>query len=501
MNLKAKALCSVFLTAAVGLAGCSTPALQAPPAPAPEGPVTLFKNDFMNKAIHLIVENSIVNPKHEDLAKAAIAGVRRELGANYAGYSDDQIRAVIDDPSDTQREQIIEAALSAALGSISPHDIYMSGKSVKDAFAGFSRIRGIGAHLIGDPATGGLMIEEVAEYGPALRAGLRAGDVITAVDDVAINGDIMRGVDMIRGEDGTRVNLTVARMGEAVPRIVSIERGAFMFKPVLHKLIDDVAYIRLRDFKSRKAGELIKEAVDDMREARGGRPLKGYILDLRGNPGGLVMEAAEIADHFIDSEDGISLHVKGKKVSYDEKLTPGDILGGAPLVVLINDESASASELLAGALQDHKRAIIIGTQSYGKGSVQTTTYLSMVDKSRDDAVRVTSGLYFLPSGASIQGYGITPDVLVKNVAPVRNEHERDMKNAIPNPTEALAKARQTSESCTVNAGLKGNAVPETLRELRGLPDKTLLCAYDYLRRTTMYSQTQTVPPRTLARQP
>ena len=485
MLLTPKTLCAAFLAASCVIgSGCSTHTPYQPPV---KQEFAYFKNDLMNKSITLIAQGSIRDPKPEDLAKAAIDGVRKSLGTSYSNFSDKQIKAIIDDQTSAGHEKIFITAVTAAAESLSPHDVYMSGSSVKEYFIGIKTMRGIGVTLIGDPDTNGLMIEEIADVGPEERLQLHSGDVITAVDGTPIAGDMVHGLDMIRGEEGTAVMLTVIPASQKTSVQIKVTRGAFQFNPVLSKLIDDVAYIRLRDFQGFAVAKLIEEAIVNMQKESAGRPIKGYILDLRGNVGGLVSAATRIADNFIDSNGGLSFHVQGKKVSYDEKLKPGDILKGAPIVVLINDESASASEILSGVLQDYKRATVIGTQSFGKGSIQTTEYLSYFDKSRNDAVRITSGLYFLPSGASPQRYGIIPDILVENVGPVRNDHEREMANAIPNPAEALSKDRHPSAGCKMNPDLRDADVPQTMRELRGLPDKALICAVDYLRHTTTYS--------------
>ena len=496
MAFATRQLCALFLSTACALgAGCSTTPPPAAPQDTPP-PDSLFKNEFMNKAMAMIAAESILAPHENDLARIAIDGIQRALEPTEGLHTPTEIIAMIDDPAtDPARyKKMVAIALQSVLESLSPHDRYVSEDEVTRSFAGFSRMRGIGVHLLGDRDSGGLMIEEVAEYGPAQRAGLQAGDIILAVDGQDINGDMAGGIGMILGEDGTPITLRIKRAGQTEAITVALKRGPFVFDPTPYRLIDDVAYIRLRDFHSTKAGERIESAIETMNAARQGQPMAGYILDLRGNTGGRVTEAHEIIDNFIDATNGISFSFKGRKISYEEKLTPGDILHGAPLVVLINDESASASELLAGAMQDHHRATIIGTRSFGKGTVQSKEYLRRFDNTRNDAVLITTGLYYLPSGASIQNIGIMPDIQVANVAPIRAEHERDYPGALPNPAPDQAYARQKPPAiCTVDYNVRMGRVAPDLSDFRGKPDKALLCAYDHLRKASQYTQTTPAP--------
>ncbi|WP_435640926.1 S41 family peptidase [Micavibrio aeruginosavorus] len=504
MAFTAKKLCALFLASAcvlgsgcgsIGPAPSDTNAQKT--APAEPVPTQYFKYDLMNKLLDEVAKESIVNPKIDDMIRGAIKNVRETRGPDHVRDTDAQIKAMIDGEGVTkeEHEKIVIDAIIGAMSSVSPHDYYITPDEVREAIIGKSSLKGIGIIYQDEKRIGGLIIEDTADDGPAKAAGIKRGDIITKVENISVAGKFNDAANMILGDIGTPVTLTFIPAGEKEEKTVTLKRSVVTFSAVRHKVIDgDIGYIRLRNFSDRDAFNTINDAIRSMNEAHRSNPLRGYILDLRNNPGGLVYLAARIANGFIDAESGVSVIVENKKYTYDEKVTPGDILNGAPLVVLVNDASASAAEILSGALQDHKRATIIGTQSFGKGSVQSTIYLSRLGEDRDDAVRVTTALYRLPSGTWLQGYGVMPDILVEGVEARLKEHERDKDRMIKNPDAEKAAARKAGSLCRVRDDLGTDIANDDLRLFSGGPDKILLCAVDHLRRSSEYTITRPNTP-------
>jgi carboxyl-terminal processing protease len=243
---------------------------------------------------------------------------------------------------------------------------------------------------------------------PAARAGVMASDLIIKLDDKSVKGmTLNEAVGIMRGKPNTSIKLTIVREGEPKPLIINITREIIRVKSVKKRMLESgYGYVRITNFQSRTTTDLLKAISDLQKEAR----LKGMILDLRNNPGGVLNGAVGVSDAFID--DGLIVYTEGRidDSSHRFLATPGDSLNGAPLVVLINGGSASASEIVAGALQDHKRAIILGTKSFGKGSVQTIQELR-----NGSAVKLTTARYFTPHGRSIQATGIEPDIKLSTV--------------------------------------------------------------------------------------
>ncbi|KTD21323.1 S41 family peptidase [Legionella londiniensis] len=322
----------------------------------------------------------------------------------------------------TDDKELFDNAIRGMLSGLDPHSTYLNEEDFKDL------------QTATNGEFGGLGIEVTMEEGlvkvvtplvdsPAFKAGIKAGDYIIQLDDQSVQGMSLKdAVNLMRGKEGTTIELTVLRKGESKPLSFTLVRENIQIKSVKSKLLDNqYGYIRLTQFQALTSKDM-KQAIDQLKQQAGGE-LKGLILDLRNNPGGLLDSAIQISDAFIHNDQ------KGEeeKIVYTEgrlpgsKFTalasPGDILNNAPIVVLINNGSASASEIVAGALQDNKRAIIIGTQSFGKGSVQTVLPL---DSKR--GIKLTTALYFTPSGRSIQARGIIPDIVVEEVeVPVKKD--------------------------------------------------------------------------------
>lgn len=307
----------------------------------------------------------------------------------------------VDEVSD---EKLIEAAIQGMLSSLDPHSSYMNPEAYNDMR---TTTRG---------KFGGLGIEVTMEGGyvkvvspidgtPAERAGIQAGDLITHLDGEPVLGlTLSDAVDKMRGAIGTSITLTVLREGEE-PFDVSITRDEIKIQSVRSEAKENVGYIRITSFSEPTEAELNK-AVQEMKKQIG-ENLAGYVVDLRNNPGGLLDQAVAVSDAFLERGEIVSTRGRHEETAQRFNAEPGDIAGGQPIVVLINGGSASASEIVAGALQDHRRAILVGTKSFGKGSVQT-----IIPLGRDGAMRLTTQRYYTPSGRSIQAKGIEPDIEV-----------------------------------------------------------------------------------------
>jgi carboxyl-terminal processing protease len=302
-------------------------------------------------------------------------------------------------------EQLVEAAIQGMLSDLDPHSSYLDADSFQDMQV---QTRG---------EFGGLGIEVTMENGlvkvvspidgtPAFRAGVESGDLITHLDGEAIMGlDLSEAVDMMRGPVGTAITITVRR-GDQDPFDITIERDVITVQSVRSRLEGDIGYVRITAFNEQTMPGL-EEAVATFKEEMGDE-LGGLVLDLRNNPGGLLDQAVGVSDAFLDRGEIVSTRGRYEEDSSRYNARDGDLVEGLPMVVLINGGSASASEIVAGALQDHRRAIIMGTKSFGKGSVQTIMPLGSAG-----AMRLTTARYYTPSGRSIQAKGIEPDILVE----------------------------------------------------------------------------------------
>ena len=303
-------------------------------------------------------------------------------------------------------KELIEAAINGMLSSLDPHSSYMNADSFADMQV---QTRG---------EFGGLGIEVTLENGlvrvvspiddtPAARAGIQPGDFITHLDGEPVLGlTLAEAVDLMRGEVGTDITLTILR-GEAEPFDVTLQRAVITIQSVRSRLEEpNIGYIRITSFSEKTDTELQK-AIAELQEEAGGE-LIGFVLDLRNNPGGLLDQAIAVSDEFLDKGEIVSTRGRDDSNAQRYNAETGDVLNGLPMVVLINGGSASASEIVAGALQDHHRAILLGTQSFGKGSVQT-----IIPLQGEGAIRLTTARYYTPSGRSIQALGIVPDIEVE----------------------------------------------------------------------------------------
>ena len=298
----------------------------------------------------------------------------------------------------------MDAAINGLLQSLDPYSAYMSPETFENMQTETSReFGGLGIEV--GMEAGVVKVISPIDNTPASKAGIKAGDYIVKIEDIQVQGkSLMEAVNLMRGSVGSNIKLTVRRKGVKKAIIFDIKREIIQIQSVKSKLIDEnIGYIRLTSFNE-NSSQQIKKKINFLNK---NKKLKAYILDLRNNPGGLLSQAIKISDFFL--ENGEIVSTKSRKVSENSKwfAQKGDMINGKILVVLINYGSASASEIVAGALKDHKRAILIGENSYGKGSVQ-----SIIPLKNKGAIRLTISKYYLPSGKSISEVGVTPDIEV-----------------------------------------------------------------------------------------
>ncbi|MEM7745154.1 MAG: S41 family peptidase [Pseudomonadota bacterium] len=308
---------------------------------------------------------------------------------------------------DVDEQKLIEAAIEGMLTSLDPHSAYLPPKNFQDMR---EQTRG---------EFGGLGIEVTMENGfvkvvapidetPAANAGLEAGDLVTNIDGESVLGlSLSEAVDRMRGPVGSDIVITIVREGAEEPFDVTITRDTIKIRAVRARAEGDIAVLRITTFNEQTYDNL-EAAIEEMRGEIGEEKIKGYVVDLRNNPGGLLSQAIAVSDAFLDSGEIVSTRGRDLEEADRVNARPGDLTAGLPIVVLINEGSASASEIVAGALQDQRRAIILGAKSFGKGSVQTVMRLG-----EKGAMKLTTARYFTPSGRSIQALGIEPDILVE----------------------------------------------------------------------------------------
>lgn len=302
---------------------------------------------------------------------------------------------------------LLEYAIRGMLSGLDPHSAYLDAEEFHELQIGTSgEFGGLGIEV--GMEDGFVKVIAPIDDTPAQRAGIQAGDLIIRLDDTPVKGmSLNDAVKMMRGKRGTDITLTVVRQGVDKPFKVTITRDIIRVKSVKQRMLEPgFGYVRITNFQS-KTTQYLVEAIKELRKEAGGE-LYGLVLDLRNNPGGVLTGAVGVSDAFLD--EGLIVYTEGRvedaRLRYSA--SPGDLLDGAPLVVLVNEGSASASEIVAGALQDHQRAVIMGTKTFGKGSVQTILPLS-----EDTALKLTTARYFTPSGRSIQAEGIVPDIALR----------------------------------------------------------------------------------------
>lgn len=362
----------------------------------------------------------------------------------------------------TKDDALFDNAMRGMVSNLDPHSSYLDEDDLKDLqTATTGKFGGIGVEII--PESGYIKVISPLDDTPASKAGLKAGDLIIRIDNKLIKEMTMReAINLIRGKRGSYVALTILRKGEKKPLKILVKRDVIKVQTIKTKLLaPGYGYIRIAFFQTRAKQDL-ENAVKSLEKQSGGH-LKGLVLDLRNNPGGLLDAAIDVADSFLDLNrlnnkyNGLIVYTKGRIPKADVKAIAhqgGDLLPNVPMVVLINEGSASASEIVAGALQDYRRAIIMGTRSFGKGSVQT---VFPVDNT--SALKLTTALYYTPSGRSIQAMGIVPDVIVSNLAVNKNEgdeilmdplNENDLSGHLKNGSGKILKENLEESMKTAN---------------------------------------------------
>ena len=317
--------------------------------------------------------------------------------------------------------ELINAAINGMVSSLDPHSSYMDEKDFAD-FQTTTRgeFGGLGLEVSQDQDSGLVKVVTPIDDTPGSRAGIKSGDFISAIDGVSIEGlPLNEAVEKMRGAKDTKVTLTILRSGEKRPLDITLTRDIIRVESVKYEKKGDIAYIRSTSFSEKTVAGLQKAIADLKKQI--GPALRGYIIDLRNNPGGLLDQAINVCDDVLTGGEVVS--TRGRKPEDTQRYSAraGDITGGKPIIVLINEGSASASEIVSGALQDNHRATVMGVTSFGKGSVQTIIPLG---GQHGGALRLTTARYYTPSGRSIQATGIAPDIAVSNLTE-KDQVERD----------------------------------------------------------------------------
>ena len=365
----------------------------------------LLMGALMGASTVLLILNAST---YNSIANAAGADTYRQL--SIFGDIFERVRSqYVKEPKE---EDLIENAINGMLTSLDPHSSYLTAKDFDNM-----RVQTRGEF-------GGLGIEVTMEKElikvvtpiddtPAAKAGVLAGDLISKIDGENVRGlSLQNAVEKMRGPVNTPIVITVLREGAEKPIDITIIRAIIKVRAVHHRVEgEDIGYVRISSF-SEQTFDGLDKAIKKIREKVGDDKLKGFILDLRLNPGGLLDQAISVSDTFLDRGEIVSTRGRNADETRRYSARPGDSTGGKPVIVLVNGGSASASEIVAGALQDHKRATILGTRSFGKGSVQT-----IIPLGSNGALRLTTALYYTPSGTSIQGKGIKPDIKVNQPLP------------------------------------------------------------------------------------
>jgi carboxyl-terminal processing protease len=433
-----------------------------------------------------VILTSQVGPLIADTASAD-SSVYEQL--DLFGDIFERIRGQYVEPVET--EKLVEAAINGMLTSLDPHSSYLSAKDFEDM-----QVQTKGEF-------GGLGIEVTQEEGfvkviapmdgtPADKAGIKAGDYITHVNGEAILGlTLDQAVEMMRGPIGSEIVITVVREGTPDPFDVSIIRDKIKLTAVKGRVVGKIAVLRITTFNDQTTPGLRDELKKAIEQLGGKENLEGVVIDLRNNPGGLLNEAISVSDDFLETGEIVSTRGRNPQDGERFNAKPGDLIDGKPIVILINGGSASASEIVTGALQDHHRAIVVGTKSFGKGSVQT-----LIPLKGDGAMRLTTARYYTPSGRSIQALGISPDIVVKqpDKPPVDpNAKEPASETAAKTRSEADLRGAITNDSMTEDEKrqyLEEQTAAEESAKLRD-EDYQLAYAVDILKGLTTLAPTET----------
>ncbi|WP_378947266.1 S41 family peptidase [Mesorhizobium sp. ANAO-SY3R2] len=369
----------------------------------------------MMRKLSLLLAGALMGASAMSLVQGAPGSIANAAGSEtyrqLAIFGDifERVRGQYVTPPD--EKSLVENAINGMLTSLDPHSSYMNAEAAKDM-----RVQTKGEF-------GGLGIEVTMENElvkvitpiddtPASKAGVLAGDYISKIDGDEVRGMTLNdAVEKMRGLINTPIKLTILREGADKPIELTIKRDIIKVKAVKYRVENDVGYMKITSFTEKTYDDL-EDAIKQIKKQIPEDKLKGFVLDLRLNPGGLLDQAVSVSDAFLDRGEIVSTRGRDPKDITRFDARPGDDIDGVPLIVLVNGGSASASEIVAGALQDHRRATVVGTQSFGKGSVQT-----IIPLAENGALRLTTALYYTPSGKSIQGKGITPDIKVDQPLP------------------------------------------------------------------------------------
>ncbi|MEE2951420.1 carboxyl-terminal processing protease [Fulvimarina manganoxydans] len=403
---------------------------------------------------------------------AAVTVVGQNAGVANAAGSDtyrqlaifgdvfERVRAqYVEEPDD---QKLIETAINGMLTSLDPHSSYMNAKEAQDMR---TQTRGqFGGLGIQVTMKDEVVLVEGSPFAdsPAEKAGILSGDLIVEIDGDPVRGlTLSEAVEKMKGEIGTDVKLTVVREGAEKPIRMSLTRDLITVKSVKFEEIGDVGYIKVNSFNEQTTVGL-EEGIEEIK-AKLGDKLKGFVLDLRSNPGGLLDEAVSVSDAFLDKGEIVSTRGRNADETRRYNARQGDEIAGEPLVVLINGGSASASEIVAGALQDQRRATVVGSRSFGKGSVQTIIPLGSAG-----AMRLTTALYYTPSGSSIQGRGIDPDIVVDQPLPdeIKAQMGLDPEEEVSRGESSLRGHITGAEETDEGSGSSSYVPPERDKDLQ-----------------------------------
>lgn len=412
---------------------------------------------------------------------------------NLFGDVFEQVRANYVEP--TEDKKLIEYALNGMLTSLDPHSSYMTEDETKAmSVQNKGEFGGLGIEVTME--NGAVKVVSPIDDTPAARAGMQAGDLIVEIDGKTVMGmTISDAVDKMRGKPGTDIILTVVRKNSKEPLKIKLTRDIIQIQSVKSRVEGgNIGYIRITTFNAQTFPG-VKKAFSDIEKQTKGK-LAGYVLDLRNNPGGLLDQAISVSDAFLDKGEIVSTRGRSADDTRRDNATPGDLANGLPIVILINGGSASASEIVAGALQDHKRAIVLGTQSFGKGSVQT-----LFDAPGGGSIKITTARYYTPSGRSIQAKGITPDITVERAKVVAEKegafgemHEADLKGALANPDQNSEVDPTLLPETTETPAKDGDKKPaaDAAKKDEKQDDYQLLRAVDLLQGISLYKSSDAV---------
>ena len=365
---------------------------------------------------------------------------------------------------------LLENAIRGMLAGLDPHSTYLDKAAFQELRVGTTGEFG-GLGIVVGMEDGFVKVVSPIDDTPAQKAGIKSGDLIIRLDNKPVKGMTLDdAVKLMRGRPGTKITLLVVREGEQKPLTFVLTRDRIRVQSVKSRDLEDgYGYVRISQFQERTAADM-RKAISKLKKKNHGK-LKGLILDLRNNPGGLLDAAVDVADTFITSGTIVSVRGRNSENDVTHTATPNDMLKGAPMIVLVNGGSASASEIVSGALQDDKRAIIMGSKTFGKGSVQTVVPLG-----NDTAIKLTTARYYTPSGRSIQAEGIEPDIVLDNlkVAEIQQQKgtgpikEADLEGHLINDHEGKKAAHKDDKKERVDLAKQDYALYEALNVLKGM---------------------------------